>query len=293
MEPQLIADYACETGEGPLWHHLEQRLYWADIPSGRLFRYDPATGDHEQFYDGDVVGGFTIQADGSLVLFMERGAIRLCRDGRLTTLIDSVPGEEENRFNDVIADPAGRVFCGTMSCDPDLAMRQPLGHLYRLDTDGTLTAVLDGVGVSNGLGFTPDRQQMYYTDTAKYAIAQFAYDQPTGAISNQRVFARVARTADEGAPDGMTVDAEGYVWSARWGGGCLVRYTPDGREDRRIQVPAQHVTSVIFGGSDYTDMYITTAGGHDKQENGPSAGALFRVNVGIRGVPEFPSRIRL
>lgn len=283
MKPELIADYECVVGEGPLWHPGEQRLYWTDIPTGRIFRYDPATGAHEQCYAGEVVGGFTIQADGALLLFMARGAIKTWREGKLTTILDEIPDERESRFNDVIADPSGHVFCGTMPTE------NQLGRLYRLDTDGTLTKLLDGIGCSNGMGFTPDHKQMYYTDSFKHEIYLFDYDQDSGGIANQQVF--VQTPEDEGFPDGMTVDAEGYVWSARWDGGCLVRYAPDGSEVLRINFPAKKVSSVTFGGPDYTDMYVTTAGGDDKAQEGSGAGALFRLNLGIQGVPEFPSRV--
>ncbi len=285
MEPELIADYRCVIGEGPLWHPLEKRVYWTDIATGRMFRYDPATGQHEQFYQGDIVGGFTIQEDGALLLFMAKGAIKVWRRGRLSTVIDEIPGELDSRFNDVIADPEGRVFCGTMSSP------QHAGRLYLLDTDGTLAKVLDDVGTSNGMGFTPDRKGMYYTDTTAREIYLFDYDRATGAIRNRRVFARVPKEPGEGGPDGMTVDAEGYVWSARWGGSCLVRYAPDGTEVARILFPAVQVSSVVFGGEGYEDMYVTTAGGDHKAELGPGAGALFRVRLGIKGVAEFPSRV--
>ena len=114
MEPELIADYECRCGEGPLWHPSEQRFYWVDIPAGRLFRCDPATGAHELCYEGEALGGFTIQADGSLLLFMNRGAIRLWRDGETTTLLEEIPGEEASRFNDVAAGTAGRILGGKM-----------------------------------------------------------------------------------------------------------------------------------------------------------------------------------
>jgi D-xylono/L-arabinono-1,4-lactonase len=283
MKLESVADYACKVGENPLWHPGEQRLYWADIPAGRIFRYDPASGKHEQCYSGEVVGGFTMQADGALLLFMARGAVKIWRDGKLSTIIEEIPDEINNRFNDVIADPMGRVFCGTMST-PDRA-----GRLYQLDTDGTLTTVLEGIGTSNGLGFTPDRKHMYYTDSPKHEIYLFDYNQESGAISNQRIFVHTAE--DEGVPDGMTVDAEGYVWSARWDGSCLVRYSPDATEERRIDFPVKKVSSVIFGGRDYTDMYVTTAGGDSKATDGALAGAVFRLNLGIKGVPEFPSRV--
>jgi len=286
MNPQLVADYACVTGEGPLWHPMEQRLYWCDIPNGRLFRYTPSTGAHEQCYQAaEAIGGFTIQANGALLLFMARGAIRIWRDGELTTVVDEIADERETRFNDVIADPVGRVFCGTMPTDS-----RP-GRLYRLDVDGTLTRLLDDVGIANGLGFTLDRQQLYFTDSIKRRIDLFDYDQAGGAIDNRRTFVQVPD--GEGLPDGMTVDAEGFVWSARWDGGCLVRYRPDGTEERRIAFPARRVSSVTFGGASYDEMYVTTAGGDEKAEQGAGAGALFRLQLGMCGLPEFLSRVGL
>jgi D-xylonolactonase len=285
MQPELIADYACVTGEGPLWHPAEQRLYWVDIPQGRLFRYHPASGEHKICFEGEPLGGFTIQADGALLLFMARGAVRLWRDGAFATVIEEMPEERETRFNDVFADPAGRVLCGTMPT------KERPGRLYRLDRDGTLAKLLDGIGCSNGMGMTPDHKQLYYTDSEAREIYLFDYDQAGGTLSNRRVFA--STPPEEGLPDGMTVDAQGYVWSARWDGGCLVRYTPDGALERRIAFPAKKVSSVTFGGPDYTDIYVTTAGGDNKAEEGQGAGALFRLNLGIQGVPEFQSRIGL
>lgn len=285
MQLELIANYECVTGEGPLWHSDEGRVYWTDIPQGRLFRYDPKTGQHEQFYQGEQVGGFTIQEDGALLLFLERGAVKLWRNGQLTTIIDQIHNEADSRFNDVIADPGGRVFCGTMP------VGDRMGHLHRLDTDGALHHVMPGINISNGMGFTPDLRQMYYTISLDKKIYQFDYNQTTGEISNKRVFVDAAQ--EQGLPDGMTVDAEGYVWSAYWDGYCLVRYDPSGKEERRIQFPTKKVSSVIFAGPDYTDMYVTTAGGNNKAENGATAGALYRLNLGIKGVPEFRSRIKV
>lgn len=287
MEPQLIADYACHTGENPLWHPTEKKVYWADIPQGRIFRCDPATGQHKQCYEGEVVGGFTVQADGALLLFMAKGAVATWRDRQLDYIIEELPDERDNRFNDVIADPLGRVFCGVMST------KDRPGRLYRLDTDGTITVLLEGIGVSNGLGFTPDRKQLYYTDSPARKIYLFDYESETGAIYNQRTFVEVSDAEGEGWPDGMTVDAEGYVWSARWDGGCIVRYAPDGTEERRIKFPAKKVASLTFGGENYTDIYAICAGGQNKDTDGAGAGALFRLNLGIRGVPEFFSRIGL
>lgn len=286
MQPELIADYECHTGENPLWHPFEQRLYWTDITHGKLFRYDPANGKHEQCYSGAPVGGFTIQADGKLLLFMARGAIAQWREGGLDYIVEEIADERESRFNDVIADPVGRVFCGTMPTPT-----RP-GRLYRLDLDGKLHQLLEGIGVSNGLGFTLDRRRLYYTDSVARSIYLFDYDDQTGALTNQRVWLRTPEGA--GSPDGLTVDAEGYVWSARWDGSALYRYTPDAVEERRIEFPARKVSSVVFGGNDLSDLYVTTAlTDGTRASEGAGAGALFRLRLGLRGLPEFFSRIKI
>ncbi len=283
MTPQIAVDHKSVVGECPIWHPFDKKLYWIDIPEGIIFRYDPETGNHEEFYSGEVIGGFTIQEDGSLLLFLERGAVKILKDGETSTVIDEIYEELDTRFNDVIADPEGRVFCGTMPAKDNKA------RLYRLDTDGSITKILDGIGISNGMGFTPDRKQMYFTDSPGGKIYLFDYDLETGKIKNQSVFVTVPES--EGVPDGMTVDKEGCIWSARWDGGCLIRYKPDGKEDLRIQFPAKKISSVTFGGKDYRDIYVTTAGGDKREEEGPDAGALFYLNLDIQGVPEFLSKI--
>jgi D-xylono/L-arabinono-1,4-lactonase len=291
LQPELIADYQCHLGENPLWHLMERRLYWTDIVRGILFRYDPATGTHEPCYSGPPVGGFTVQADGALLLFMARGAIAKWRDGRLDYIIEEIPDERQSRFNDVIADPIGRVFCGTMPTPT-----RP-GRLYRLDPDGKLHLLFEGIGISNGMGFTLDRRRMYYTDTIARSIYLFDYDSQTGALTNQRVWVRTPEGA--GGPDGMTVDAQGFVWSARWEDSSVYCYTPDGVEERRIEFPARKVSSVTFGGNDLSDLYVTTAltdgtkavADGTRAEEGAGAGALFRLRLGIRGLPEFFSRV--
>jgi D-xylonolactonase len=287
MPIEQIADYACVTGEGVIWHPQERCVYWVDIPAGRLFRYDPATGQHAQVLEGEAIGGVTVQADGALLLFRARGAVQLWRDGALTTVIDEIPAARGSRFNDVIADPAGRVFCGTM------AAGDHSGHLYRLDRDGSLTVVLEDIQVPNGMGFTPDRRGMYFTDTMRRTITHYDYDEATGALTNGNSIVRVPDNESEGLPDGMTVDRDGYLWSARWDGGCAVRYAPDGTEVDRLAFPARKVASLAFGGDDYGDLYVITAGGHLKDTDGAGAGALYRLRPGVVGRPEFYSRIGL
>lgn len=283
MDYELIADYRCHTGENPLWHPKEKKLYWVDIPSGRLFAYCPKTRRHEQCREGTALGGFTIEADGSLLLFLARGAVARRYNGTEEFIIESLPEEHDSRFNDVIADPVGRVFCGTMPTP------QRPGRLYRLDTDGTIDCVLEGVGCANGMGFTPNRRHMYFTDSGERRIDLFDYDAATGELLGRRPFWSPGEA--EGTPDGLTVDAEGCVWSALWGGCRAVRLNEAGEIVAEVAVPAKQVSSVTFGGEHYTDLYITTAGGQDRGALGDGAGALFRVQPPVGGVPEFSSRI--
>lgn len=284
----VLADYDCHTGEGPLFHPDENAVYWTDIPNGKLFRYDLATEEHHPIEIGRQVGGFTLQTDGRLLLFLDKGSIALFREGEpLEYIVEEIPTEVETRFNDVIADPEGRVYCGTMPT------KDRLGNFYRLDTDGTLTHLLSDIGCSNGMGFTPDRKQMYYTDTGARNIYRFDYDQATGALTNQITLIHVDEEGG-GYPDGMTVDAEGYIWSTRWDGGCVVRYSPEGVEVDRFSFPVAKVSCALFGGENYETIFITTAGGYNREHENDLDGALFALTVpGIRGVPEFRSKVRI
>lgn len=282
MEFEVVADYACDTGEGPLWDPRESVLYWIGIYGGRLYRYDPVRDESEVVHDGGVVGGATLQRDGSLLLFREGGEIVRFADGETTTIIDGVPADSHTRYNDCVADPAGRVFCGTKGTD------EGPGRLYRLETEGSLTLVEDDLGLSNGMGFTPDRKGMYHTHSSESVVYRYDYDEETGALSNRRSF--VDASDENGVPDGLTVDSEGYVWSARYGGGCVVRYAPDGTEDRRVDLSVDQVTSVTFGSSDYDELYVTTAGGAESPRQS-HAGALFRARAPVTGRAEFRSAI--
>ena len=291
MDYEIVADHPCLLGEGPLWNGAEQKLYWTDIFDGKLFAFDPATGENRQIYAGEQVGGFTFQAAGGLLLFGERGSIRQF-DGETTKdLVSELPEERLTRFNDVVADPMGRVFAGTIPV-PGQAAR-----LYRMDLDGSLRVVANDIGLSNGLAFSPDQTKMYYSDSGSAIIRSciyvFDYDRATGELSNRQVFQ--APGSPDDIPDGLTVDAQGYIWSARHCQGCVIRFAPDGREDYRITVPAKLVTSCTFGGEDLGDLYITSAGGEHRGEPayGAWAGALFRVRPGVKGLPERLSRVKL
>ncbi|WP_135304975.1 SMP-30/gluconolactonase/LRE family protein [Haloarcula amylovorans] len=294
--PELVVDIECETGEGPLWHPDEELLYWADIPQGRIYRYDPAADDHELVYeDGEErIGGFTFQTDGSLLLFQEWGAVRRLDQttGAVDTVVEPEPERFHERFNDVIADPEGRVFAGVM---PDTERDLP-GQLYRLDTDGTFE-LIDECVLPNGMGFTGDRSQFYFTDTAEVDpdspgyIYRYDYDRATGEISDPETF--LDASGIEGYPDGMTVDGEDHVWSAFWDGNKLIRFAPDGTRKTTVEFDPRKVSSVTFGGEDYETAYVTTACVETRETEGEGAGSLYRLNLGVMGREEFRSDIEV
>ena len=287
-EPEVIVDLPAVTGEGPLWNEAERVLYWVDIPPGRLYRYDPATGDNILAYQHDgMIGGFTFQADGSLLLFCDEGKVLRWSGGSVETVIENVPAEAGGRFNDVTAGPDGHVFCGTMATASGTA------RLYRLEHDASLTLLFDDIGLSNGFGFSLDHRTMYHTDTTGRVIYRLDYEPGTGEVRNREVLIRTPD--DESMPDGMTVDREGTLWSARWDGHALYRYGADGSPLGKVPFPVKKVSSIAFGGETYDDAYVTTAtgpGGRSPEE-GELAGSLFRVNLGVGGRPPFLSRIEL
>ena len=283
LSPVVVADFACHTGEGPLWHPAEQRLCWTDIPAGRLFRYEPASGSQEQCLSGRLVSALTIQTDGTFLLFGMNGSITHCE--RTIELVNQIPTEVGTRFNDVEVDPIGRVICGTMP-----SPTHP-GRLYRLNLDRTLDVLLDGVDISNGIGFSADQRTMYYSESNVGLIHAFDYDVGSGSLSNRRIFAQVAR--QDGLPDGLIVDADDNIWSARWDGWCIVKYSPDGAIIDRLDFPVPKVSSLTFGGPKLTDLYVTTAGGNQKEVDGPLAGALFVVRDAGLGAADYLSRIVL
>jgi D-xylono/L-arabinono-1,4-lactonase len=280
---ELVANYHCQVGENPLWDEREGRLYWVDIESGRLFRVDHASGEHECFYRGPtMIGGFSFQADGSLLLFeVDRIAV-LGKDGKRREVASGIDSDMA-RFNDVIADPDGRVFAGT------IGKSNEVGGLYRVDLDGTVTPLWKGTGCANGMGFSPDLQRFYWTCSTTRVIYVADYERSSGELCNRRDFYRAA--IDEGIPDGMTVDRAGDVWTARWGGSALLRLSASGRVEESLRLPVPNVSSAAFGGPNLDTLYITTAG--VRVDDDTANGALYRIKVATPGTVELRSRIRL
>ncbi len=289
---EKIAEVNALVGEGPVWDSGENLLVWTDIRTGRLFQYDPKTDQNLQIHDGFNVGGLAFNKYGGLVTCIWDGILLWNSDENWVRIADETINGDLLRFNDIIADPGGRIFAGSLLDDG-------LGKLYRLDPGGSLQVVEEGIGCSNGMGYSPDETIMYHTDSAARTIYAYDYDISNGSISNRRDFVKLPSTA--GVPDGMTVDADGFVWTAVWFDGCIIRFDPEGVEERRITLPAKQTSSVMFGGPELTDLYITTAAisvepgssldpqnyNWDAYNESYRGGGLFRVRQDIQGKPEY------
>jgi len=281
MDVEPISDVVCELAEGPLWNPRQQCLHWTDIPAGRVWRYDRRTQQTYLFRQVDAfVGGLAFtQADG-LLMFTNKGVLLAAADGRLSRVLD-VPMAADERFNDVTTDPKGRVFAGT------LTERRRDGVLYRLEPGRPPVPVLKGLQTSNGMTFSLDLRHFFHTDSRPRTITRYEYDAATGEISNASVFYH--GDARDGSPDGITLDAEGFMWVACYRGGKVVRLDPQGRIEREVALPTKNVSSVMFGGGQLDELYATTA----RADNGGTAegiaGRVFRVKPGVRGRPEWPA----
>ena len=276
-QPTLLQAPAATLGEGPVWDDQAQVLYWLDIPERRVHRMD-ADGSLTSWDVGQPVGAAVPRASGGLVVAVRDGFMALdLASGELAMLAPVEQDRPENRMNDGSCDRAGRFYAGTMADDE----RPAAGALYRLDPDLSVTTILTGVGISNGIGWSPDERLMYYTDSHTHQVDVFDYDPATGAIDGRRRFAAVG--GGDAVPDGLTVDADGGVWVAVWGGGAVLHHDPGGRVRETIELPAEHVTSCAFGGPGLDRLYITTAAGP-----GEHAGSLFVCQPGVTGQPGYP-----
>jgi D-xylonolactonase len=285
----------CHLGEGPLWHVEQQRLYWTDIYERRIWVYDLASGSSRVFWQGELqVGGFAFTRDGALVLCTDRGVYRqeVGPDGVPSSeprLFCRVPMAKGEMFNDITTDPQGRIYAGTLN------RSSPSGCLYRLEKGKEPVRLLEGIGCSNGMTFSLDQRSFFHTDSLARRITRYEYDRRTGDIGSPRVFFQ--GSSPDGLPDGMTLDAEDHLWVAFWGAASVRRLDPAGKSVQEFQFSARQVSSVMFGGPELEELYVTSAAEHAADlSTGRAAdgtflgGPLYRVRPGVRGRPEWPAR---
>jgi L-arabinonolactonase len=288
MQAMSVVPSQNRLGEGPIWSVEEQALYWVDIYGKCIEYYVPHTNLRKTFFLPCQVGAAAFCKRGGFVLATDQGfAFWDGRSGTIEGISNPEKDKPLHRFNDGKVDPAGRFWAGTMYDGPQQHPR-PTGSLYRLDPDKTIHLKESGVLISNGIGWSPDYRMMYYTDSLRKTIYVYDYDPGTGEIANRRNF--VHSPDEPGEPDGLTVDSLGFVWSARWNGWKVTRYSPDGKVDCEIKVPAACPSSVMFGGMDLRDLYITSAWKEltaEERNFQPLAGNLFKATVEVPGLPEF------
>lgn len=271
-------------GEGPLWHPGWRELLVVDVPRGEIHRFDPELMLKGTIVTGRPTSALTWQEDGSILCFHDRGAIsRVAHAKAMPESFLTISEEAGGMFNDVIADPRGRILCGA------LPIGSRPGCLYRIQPDRSYSVLLDDLLEPNGMGFASDGSILYFADSVGQTIWRMPYDPASGAIGPRTAFWRT--TGDE-LPDGLTIDAGDHVVCAVWNGGCVVRLTPAGELVDRATLPAKRVTSVAFGGAELDALYVTSA-----LQDGPAgagdeaAGAVFRLIGAGGGRPEWPSRL--
>jgi sugar lactone lactonase YvrE len=281
MNCEIALDVRAELGEGPLWDDRRQRLLFVDIMRGHIHEFDPVTNGDRIIKVGRPVGAIALTEKGDWIAAASDGFYRVDPvTGRVAPLVAIEANIPDNRMNDGYVDARGRFWAGTMS----MSGRKEKGTLYRLDPDGKVRRMLGPVSISNGLDWSPDNRLLYYIDLPLSRIDVFDFEVVTGTIKNRRKF--VDFPSEIGYPDGLIVDADGFVWVALWEGGSVHRYAPDGRLDVIVPVPASQTTKCAFGGPDLTDLYITSAWiGLDPAARAeqPHAGSLFRVKGAGRG----------
>ena len=283
----MITDVECVDpagailGEGPIWDEVEGVVYWVDIKGPAIHRFNPGTGEAARWPVAEEIGCIARRRDKpGFVAGLKTGFAFVDPEaGTLEKIGNPEPDHPENRFNDGKVDAAGRFWAGTLD---DLHV-EPTGWLYRLDPDLVWTPTDGPYIITNGPTFTPDGSGLYHTDTFGRSIWRFDLDDD-GMLSHRRLFVRF-EDDDWGYPDGMTTDAEGFVWIAHHGGGRVTRFDPDGKVERVLKLPASKITSACFAGPNLDQLYITSDSRGTDQATEPLAGGLFRAAPGTTGLP--------
>ncbi|MGQ0676776.1 MAG: SMP-30/gluconolactonase/LRE family protein [Rhodospirillales bacterium] len=281
-EPLCVWPAAALLGEGAVWDERDRAVYWVDIKAPAVHRYTPGTGDKRSWKVPEIIGCIARRRGGGFVAAFKSGFVFLdLETGAIERIDNPEPGFPGNRFNDGNCDPSGRFWAGSMDDD----LKRPTGWLYRLDAERRWTKTDGGYICTNGPAFTGDGRTMYHTDTLGRVVHAFDLD-AHGLPTRKRPHIRFAE--DDGFPDGMTVDAEGRLWVAHWGGWRVTRFRNDGTAEFAIRLPVAQVTRPAFGGPGLTTLFVTSASiGLTAEERAqqPLAGGLFACETGVRGLP--------
>ena len=282
---RVLVPAANLIGESPVWSVREQALYWVDVEGKVVQRFDAATGAVARWAMPEVTSCIGLRGRGGLVAGTRAGFAFLdTTNGAVTPIVHPEADIPGNRFNDGKVDRAGRFWAGTKNI---ANTPETTGSVYRLDPSLEAHRIDRGISCVNGIAWSPDDRIMYLCDTWLRCIYAYDFDRGMGLAHNRRVFAALA--PEDGYPDGLTVDAEGFVWNAHYDGWRITRYTPDGRVDGWVRMPVQQVTSLTFGGADLRTLFVTSASLRltpEARERQPLAGHVFAFEPGAAGLPE-------
>ena len=290
---ELLDDCNNSLGEGITYSSSNNNLYWLDIGNiSKLYSLDLSSNKKEIFELPEIVTATSIKSQNELILATTNG-LKLFNTS--TKKFESVVNIENDqiltRSNDGASDALGRFWFGTMQNNFDkngdgIPIKENIGKLYKVDTDKKISVIEEGLGIPNTFVWSPNNKNFYFTDTLNGTILSYNFELESGQLSNKKNFA----TFDRGHPDGSTIDTDGCVWNCRWGGSCIVRFTPSGKVDQIIEMPVQNITNCVFGGKDMKTLFITTASNEDKNN---LDGSLFSINLIYQGVEDNKSKLEL
>jgi sugar lactone lactonase YvrE len=282
--PEIALEPRARLGEGPVWDHRTRSLYFVDALNQRVHQYFPERGNSRPFEIGDLVSSLAFTRGDKLLLAVKNGLVMLdTTTGGLTPLLELETDKPANKLNDGKCDARGRFWLGSFSKE------QGEASLYRFDPDGTLHVMQTGLTGANGLGWSPDGRTFYLTDSGEKLIYAYDFDEDAGSIDHRRVLIDLSEA--DPIPDGLCVDTEGCLWSAQFGGGCVIRFDAEGRELERIELPAPQTTSCAFGGNELRTLYVTSAAAglsEDELEEFLNSGDLFQIEMEVEGLPFHP-----
>ena len=293
-QPEVLWNSKCILGEGVTWVKEHNSLYYVDIKRKKIFKLN-YKNKNKKIYKIEKEIGFLAHVSKNTFVLGLQGEIRIVdlkkKNKKISIKIEKK--FKNNRINDGKTDHQGRLWFGTMQNNFDkdgesIPIKENIGKLYRVDKDNIITTVEDNLGIPNTFVWSPDNKNFYFTDTLDGNIMKYDYDIETGNLSNKQFFANF----DRGFPDGSTMDTDGCLWNCRWGGSCVVRYTPSGEVDQVIEMPVENNTNCVFGGKDLKTLFITSANNPGKNQH-ELDGSLFSINLNYQGLEDHKSKIQL
>ena len=292
---ELLDECNNSLGEGITYSSKDNFLYWLDIGNlSKLHKLDLSLKKKEIFELPEIVTATSVRSSDELILATNNG-IKLFNtfNKKFESVLNIESQQLLTRSNDGASDSLGRFWFGTMQNNFDkngksIPINENIGKLYKIDTNKKISIVEEELGIPNTFVWSPDNKNFYFTDTLNGTILSYDFELESGELSNKKNFA----TFDRGHPDGSTIDTDGCVWNCRWGGSCIVRFTPSGKVDQIIEMPVQNITNCIFGGSDMKTLFITTASNEGKNKNDLD-GSLFSINLNYQGIEDNKSKLEL